>query len=116
MSIPYAGIIVNNAVSPTTELPIPVFTTQEWAQLIWQKGLTSALAQGIYYDFSFDTSGFGIVTVWLSDVFDSPLGVWSVLAGTLLGCAVLALELWPLLIWLGTEFEKTDLSDVTSGG
>lgn len=60
--------------------------------------------------------GIGIVTVWLSDVLDSPLGVWSVLAGTLLGCAVLALELWPLLVWLGTVFEKTDLSDVAAGG
>ena len=53
---------------------------------------------------------------WLSDVLDSPLGVWSVLVGTLLGCAILALELWPLLVWLGTVFEKTDLSDVTAGG
>ncbi len=60
--------------------------------------------------------GIGIVTVWLSDVLDSPLGVWSVLVGTLLGCAILALELWPLLVWLGTVFEKTDLSDVAAGG
>lgn len=59
--------------------------------------------------------GIGALTIWLSDVLDSPLGVWSVLLGTVLGCLILALEIWPLLIWLGTVFEKTDLSDVTSG-
>ena len=59
--------------------------------------------------------GIGALTIWFSDILDSPLGVWSVLVGTVFGCAILALELWPLLVWLGTVFEKTDLSDVSPG-
>jgi len=57
----------------------------------------------------------GGITIWVSDVFGSPLGVWSILLGTVLGCIVLALELWPLLVWLGSVFEKTDVNDVASG-
>ena len=60
--------------------------------------------------------GVGAATVWLSNVFESPLGHWAILLGTVLGSAVLALELWPLLGWLGSVFEKTDVSDVNTGG
>jgi len=58
--------------------------------------------------------GVGLLTVWLSSVFDSFLGAWSILVGTVLGCVVLAIELWPMIVWLGTVFERTDVSEVPS--
>ncbi len=60
--------------------------------------------------------GIGVLTVWLSSVLESPLGSWSILLGTVLGTLVLALELWPLLVWLGSVFERTDVNDIASGG
>ncbi len=59
--------------------------------------------------------GIGALTIWLSNALDSPLGSWSIVLGTLLGVLVLALELWPLLVWLGSVFEKTDVNDVAAG-
>ncbi len=59
--------------------------------------------------------GIGAVTIWLSSVFDLPFGSWSIVLGTVLGCIVLSLELWPLLVWLGSVFERTDVNDIASG-
>ncbi len=56
--------------------------------------------------------GIGVLTVWLSSVFDSPLGTWSILVGAVLACIVLAFEIWPVILWLGTVFDRTDLNDV----
>lgn len=59
--------------------------------------------------------GIGLLVVWLSSVFDSPLGTWSILLAAALGCIVLAIELWPVIVWLGAVFDRTDLNDVGSG-
>jgi hypothetical protein len=37
-----------------------------------------------------------------------------VLAATMLASLIIAAELWPVLRWLGTVFEETDISDVAS--
>lgn len=57
-----AGLIIDTAADPTTEVPIAVFTDAEWA-LIRQKGLTSPLIQGVHFDKSW-TAGLGTVHVW----------------------------------------------------
>lgn len=62
VDIDYARLIIDVNASPTTELPIDVFTEQEWS-LIRQKGLTSPLIAGIYYDHAW-TAGLGVVNVW----------------------------------------------------
>lgn len=54
--------------------------------------------------------GVGGLVLWLTNDW----GGWSVLAATLLASAIIALELWPVLHWLGTVFEQTDVNEVGS--
>ena len=61
-SIESAGLILDTAADPTTEKPIHIFTDQEW-QSIKQKGLTSTLVSGIYYDKQW-TAGLATIYVW----------------------------------------------------
>ncbi len=54
--------------------------------------------------------GAGALVLWLTNDW----GGWSVLAATMLASLIIAAELWPVLRWLGTVFEETDISDVAS--
>jgi ABC-2 type transport system permease protein len=53
--------------------------------------------------------GLGALIAWLGAGW---LGWWSVLAATLAASALLAAELWPVIFWLGSVFDRTDVSDV----
>lgn len=57
-----ARLIIDNAASPVTEIPLSVFTEQEW-RAIQQKSLASPLAQGVYYDRGW-TAGLGRIYPW----------------------------------------------------
>lgn len=57
-----AGIILDNTASPTTEVPIEVFTLQQW-ESVRIKALSGAPAQGIYYDKAF-AAGLGTISVY----------------------------------------------------
>lgn len=59
-----AGTIINTnvALHLQNELPIVVLTDQEW-QLVGMKTLQSTLIQGIYYDFSYNVAGRGLINV-----------------------------------------------------
>ncbi len=52
--------------------------------------------------------GAGGIILWITNDW----GGWAVLLATLLASVLVALELWPVLRWLGTVFEKTDINDV----
>ena len=54
--------------------------------------------------------GLGALVLWIANDW----GGWSVLVATLLASAVVVVELWPLLLWLGDVFEKIDVSEVTA--
>ncbi|WP_337171958.1 putative ABC exporter domain-containing protein [Gemmatimonas aurantiaca] len=54
--------------------------------------------------------GLGVLMVWLTDDWNG----WSVLGATVLGGLLLLAELWPVLHWLGSVFERTDVNDVVS--
>lgn len=54
-----AGLVIDTTATTPTEIPLRVFTDQEW-QGISQKTLTSAQSSGIYYDHGW-TAGLGIV-------------------------------------------------------
>ena len=56
--------------------------------------------------------GIGLLTVWLT----RGLGDWSYLLASMLGALVVLLELWPVVSWLGTVFENTDVTEVAQGG
>lgn len=62
LRIERAGLILDSTADPTTEVPIRVFTDDEWAS-IPQKDLDGTLIQGIYYDFAW-TAGLATVKVW----------------------------------------------------
>lgn len=49
--------------SPVPEYPIHIMTDFEWAMTV-VKALTSALPTGLWYDRSYDASGYGIITMW----------------------------------------------------
>ena len=52
--------------------------------------------------------GAGALVLWLANDW----GGWSVLAGTMVAATIIAVELWPVLHWLGTVFEQTDVNEV----
>ena len=54
--------------------------------------------------------GLGGLMLWITNDW----GGWSVLVATILACAVVLAELWPLLLWLGGVFEKIDVSEVAA--
>ncbi|WP_309671654.1 putative ABC exporter domain-containing protein [Gemmatimonas sp.] len=54
--------------------------------------------------------GLGGLVLW----FTNDWGGWSVLVATVLACAVVVAELWPILFWLGGVFEKIDVSEVAA--
>lgn len=54
--------------------------------------------------------GAAALVLWLTNDW----GGWSVLAATLLASAIILVELWPVLRWLGTVFEQTDVNEVAS--
>lgn len=62
IEIQHAGLIIDTAATPKTEIPIRVFTDQEWQGIV-QKDLTSSLAQGIYYDRG-SVAGLGRIYPW----------------------------------------------------
>lgn len=52
--------------------------------------------------------GAALLVLWLTNDW----GGWSVLLATILASGIVALELWPVLHWLGTVFERTDVNEV----
>ncbi|WP_439642428.1 putative ABC exporter domain-containing protein [Gemmatimonas sp.] len=52
--------------------------------------------------------GLGALVLW----FTNDWGGWSVLAATLLASGIIIAELWPVLHWLGTVFDDTDVNEV----
>lgn len=54
--------------------------------------------------------GVGGLVLWLTNDW----GGWSVLLATVLASSIIVLELWPVLHWLGTVFEQTDVTEVGS--
>lgn len=61
--VAYAGCLLNVNTTPPTEIPLNVFTIQQYAS-IRIKNLQSALPQIVYYDHSFDASGLGRITLY----------------------------------------------------
>lgn len=57
-----AGLIIDTTATTPTEIPIEVFTLQQW-QAIAQKTLTAALSRGIFYDYGW-TSGLAVIYPW----------------------------------------------------
>lgn len=55
-------------------------------------------------------AGLAILIVWLGTTW---LGPWAVLAAAVFGSALLVAELWPVIFWLGSVFDRTDVSDVS---
>lgn len=54
--------------------------------------------------------GAALLVLWLTNDW----GGWSLLLATTLASLVIALQLWPVLRWLGTVFENTDVNDVAA--
>jgi len=54
--------------------------------------------------------GAALLVLWLTNDW----GGWSLLLATALASLVIAIELWPVLRWLGTVFENTDVNDVAA--
>jgi ABC-2 type transport system permease protein len=54
--------------------------------------------------------GLGALVLWITNDW----GGWSVLVATLLASAIIVAELLPVLRWLGTVFENTDVNEVVS--
>ena len=54
--------------------------------------------------------GAGALVLWLANDW----GGWSVLAATMVAATIIAVELWPVLQWLGTVFEQTDVNEVAA--
>lgn len=57
--------------------------------------------------------GIGILVSWLGRPF---LGTWAVLLAAMVGAAIVAVQLWPVVLWLGKVFERTDIADITTNG
>ncbi|MBC8087453.1 MAG: hypothetical protein H7Z40_09305 [Phycisphaerae bacterium] len=53
--------------------------------------------------------GLGLLIVWLGSTW---LGAWAVLAAIVAASALLVAELWPVIFWLGSVFDRTDVSEV----
>lgn len=58
--LPNAGIVPAGA---TNELPIDLLSDQQWAN-VSMKALTATFPTAVYYNYGFDSSGYGTVTVW----------------------------------------------------
>jgi len=56
--------------------------------------------------------GLGIIVTWLARPW---LGSWAVLLATALGIVVVAAQLWPVVRWLGSVFDDTDIGEVAPG-
>ncbi len=54
--------------------------------------------------------GLGLLIILFAD----PLGTWAWPLASLLGSVLLMLELWPLIVWLGDLFERTDVTEIGS--
>lgn len=54
--------------------------------------------------------GLGVLIVWLGSTW---LGPWAVLAACAAGSALLFAELWPVIFWLGSVFDRIDVSEVS---
>lgn len=52
--------------------------------------------------------GLGALILWLTNDW----GGWSVLFATVLASAIIVAELWPVLHWMGTVFDDTDVNEV----
>jgi hypothetical protein len=50
------------------------------------------------------------LVLWLTNDW----GGWSLLLATFVASSIVWLELWPVLHWLGTVFEQTDVNDVAN--
>ncbi|MEP6765266.1 MAG: putative ABC exporter domain-containing protein [Gemmatimonadaceae bacterium] len=55
--------------------------------------------------------GLGLLVAWLGNAY---LGPWSLFAGTVLASALVCAEMWPVIVWLGQVFERTDVNDVVT--
>lgn len=56
-------------------------------------------------------AGIGFLVV----LFGGDVLGWTLPLATLAGCAILLLEIWPAVYWLGDVFERTDILDVQTG-
>jgi hypothetical protein len=54
--------------------------------------------------------GLGLLTVFLGRAF----GPWTVPLATFLGAILLLLELWPVIVWLGDVFDRTDVNEIAA--
>jgi hypothetical protein len=83
-TIERAGLITNTADATPIEIPIHVFTDQEWAR-IPQKTLTSGLIRGIWDNRSFDSDERTTLSVWpVPDVGTTQLILYTRVAVTTL--------------------------------
>ena len=55
--------------------------------------------------------GLGLLVVFLGRGLDE----WAFPFATFLGGILLLLELWPVIIWLGDVFDRTDVTEIASG-
>lgn len=79
--IQHAGLVVNTGVTPVTEVPIRVFTEEEYARQT-PKALTSNLCEGIYYDYAW-TAGLATIRPWpIPNVGTTQLVLYTPLAVT----------------------------------
>lgn len=51
-----AGLIIDQTANPVTEIPLDIFTDQQW-EGIRQKGIPSPYARGVYYDRGWTSGG-----------------------------------------------------------
>lgn len=58
----HAGLIIDTSATIPTEIPLRIFTEQEWAGIL-QKTQTAALAMGIRFDHAW-SAGLGRIYVW----------------------------------------------------
>lgn len=56
--------------------------------------------------------GTAVLTLWLAGDWSG----WTLLLALGLASVVIMLELWPVLLWLGTEFDALDVSEVAAAG
>lgn len=57
-----AGFVLDTTVTYPIEIPIRIFTDDEWASLT-PKTLTSSVVEGIYYDHNW-SAGLGLISIW----------------------------------------------------
>jgi hypothetical protein len=55
--------------------------------------------------------GVGALILWLGG---DALGTWSLFVGTLAASALLCAEMWPVIYWLGSVFDRIDVNDVAT--